>query len=202
MSDVDRDGPLEPEWFDSEADLPGISSVDSTQAMGVNVSPHPANSPVNTLETKLGNSNAMASAPYRGGPMGDAPLAGTRPDEKGENFLDTPNHTPFQSKSPSPIPFHRGWSTGRGRELGLEGGGVVLHYTTPQAYRDMFRPGHSRNLKQPLRTYCDEQHVQKYSRKAVRHALYRQIFRVQSIQNAGSKCRIEVVFIWCIQNFN
>jgi len=121
MSDIDHEEPLNNEWFDSESDLPGISSVDSTKLMGINVSPHSANGQINTPEIEMGNSNTTASAPYRGGPMGNAPLVGTKPD-KGENFLDTPNPTPLQSKSPSPILFHRGWSMGRGMRVEREGG--------------------------------------------------------------------------------
>jgi len=43
MSDIDQEGPFNNEWFDSEANLPGMLSVDSTTTMGVNVSTPSAN---------------------------------------------------------------------------------------------------------------------------------------------------------------
>jgi len=38
MSEVDTDNPPEPGWFDSESELPGILSVDSTIELEVNMS--------------------------------------------------------------------------------------------------------------------------------------------------------------------
>jgi len=43
MSDTDQDKPQSPGCFDSESDLPGNSSVDSTIKLGVNVSVLSAN---------------------------------------------------------------------------------------------------------------------------------------------------------------
>jgi len=41
MSEIDQDELPEPRWFDSESELPGISSVDPTIKLGVNMSSHP-----------------------------------------------------------------------------------------------------------------------------------------------------------------
>jgi len=43
MSDDDFDGAPFNEWFDSEADFPVISSVNTTPCLGVNERPHSAN---------------------------------------------------------------------------------------------------------------------------------------------------------------
>jgi len=43
MSDSDLEEPPNNGWFNSESDLPGISSVDSNLAMGAIVSPPSAN---------------------------------------------------------------------------------------------------------------------------------------------------------------
>jgi len=43
MSDDDLEGASFNEWFDSQADLPDISSVNTTPYMGVNVSSPSAN---------------------------------------------------------------------------------------------------------------------------------------------------------------
>jgi len=106
-------------WFDSESELPGISSVDSTLAMGANVS-SPSAGQIQVRAIDFGNSSTAGRAPKRGIPVGNVPLGGTG-SSKGKSFLDTPTHTPPQSKSPSPILFHRGWSMGRGRGVGREG---------------------------------------------------------------------------------
>jgi len=68
----------------------------------------------------FGDSSAMDRAANKGTPVDQIPLEGTG-SSKGENFLDTPIHTPPQSKSPSLQPFHHGWATGRGRGMGRKG---------------------------------------------------------------------------------
>jgi len=112
MSDSDLEEALNNGWFDSEYELPGISSVDSTQTLGVMVS-SPSADHIQVKALDFGDSSAIGPAPNMGTSVGHVPLEGTE-SSKGENFLDTPNHTPSQSKSSSPIPFHRGWSMGRG----------------------------------------------------------------------------------------
>jgi len=87
MSDIDQEGPLHNEWFDSESDLPGISSVDSTTTMGVNVSTPSANIHIRDIET--GNSNTTGPASNTGMSAGHAPPVETGPIHNGENFLDT-----------------------------------------------------------------------------------------------------------------
>jgi len=80
-------------WFDSEAELPRISSVDSTLAMGVNViSPFADQIQVRALD--FGDSSATSPAPNRGIPVGNVPLGGTGPDN-GEKFLDIPRYSIF-----------------------------------------------------------------------------------------------------------
>jgi len=65
MSDMDTEGLSNTGWFDSESDLPGISSVDSTLELGVNVSSPSANQPhVSALDFR--DSSAMGSAPNKG----------------------------------------------------------------------------------------------------------------------------------------
>jgi len=93
--------------------------------MGVTVSSFSTNGHIRALE--IGDNNTTGPALNRGIPGGYAPLGRTGPD-KGETFLDTPTHTRPQSKSPSPIPFHRGYAMGRGRWVGRKGGGGVLHH--------------------------------------------------------------------------
>jgi len=133
MSDIDQKGPLDSEWFDSESDLPGILSVDSTTTMGVNVSTPSANIHIRAIET--GNSNTTGPAPNTGMSAGYAPPIGTGPNHKGESFLDTPCPTPPQSKSPSPIPLHCGYAIGRGRGMGRKGGKLYNTKLTKSYYR-------------------------------------------------------------------
>jgi len=114
MSDSDREEPPNNGWFNSESNLSEMSSVDSTLAMGVNVSSPSAGQQIRALD--FGNSNAMGPAPNMGIPVGHAPLGGTG-SGNGENFLDAPVNTPPRSKSPSPIPFHCGLLMGRGRGM-------------------------------------------------------------------------------------
>jgi len=94
-------------------DLPGISSVDSSQELGVIVSP-PSADQIHVRALDFGDSSSTGPAPNKGTPVGHLPLEATE-SSKGENFLDTPIHTPLQSKSPSPVPFHHGWAMGRRR---------------------------------------------------------------------------------------
>jgi len=62
----------------------------------------------------------MDSAPNMGNSSVNIPLEEMGPYTRGD-LLDTPTHTPPQSKSPSPFSCHRGWAMGRGREMRREG---------------------------------------------------------------------------------
>jgi len=62
----------------------------------------------------------MGSAHNMGNLVGHVPLEETE-SCKGENFLDTPIHTPPRSKSQSHFPCHRGWAMGRGKGVRREG---------------------------------------------------------------------------------
>jgi len=50
MSDSDLEEPPNNGWFDSESELPGISSVDCTQTLGVIVSSASANRHIGALD--------------------------------------------------------------------------------------------------------------------------------------------------------
>jgi len=91
MSDSDLEESPNTRWFDSESDLPGISSVNSTIEQGVSVSSLSADQ-IHVRALNFGDSSAKGPAPNRGTPVGHAPLEGTEPS-KGESFLDTPIHT-------------------------------------------------------------------------------------------------------------
>jgi len=119
MSNSDTEELHNTGWFDSESELLGISSVDSTLELGVNMSCPSANLTL-ARALEIGDSNTTSSDPNMGISLGYVPLGGNGPI-KGERFLDTPFHTSPQSKSPSPVPFHCGWSKGRGKEVGREG---------------------------------------------------------------------------------
>jgi len=64
MSDSDLEEVPLTNWFDSKSDLPGISSVDSTLELGVNVRSHSAN-PIHVWALGIEDSSAMGSAPIR-----------------------------------------------------------------------------------------------------------------------------------------
>jgi len=97
-------------WFNSESDLPGISSVDSTVEPGVIVS-SPSASQIHVRALDFECSSAMGLAPNKSNPVGSVPLGEIESCEE-ENYLDNPIHMPPQSRSPSPQPFHRGWAMG------------------------------------------------------------------------------------------
>jgi len=120
MSEIDHDELPDHGWFDSESEFPGISSVDSTLAVGVNVSFSSADHIQGVRALDFENSSATGPAPNMGILVGHVPQEGAE-SSKGENFLDTPHisNSP-QNKSPSPILFHRGWAIGRGRGVGRE----------------------------------------------------------------------------------
>jgi len=92
MSDSDLEEPPHTGWFDSESDLPGISSVYSTIELGVIVS-SPSASHIHVRALDYEESSAMGSAPNKGNLVGHAPLEKTE-SCKGVNFLDTLFHTP------------------------------------------------------------------------------------------------------------
>jgi len=119
MSDSDREELPHIGWFNSESGLPGISSVDSTLEQEVIVSSSSANQ-TNVRAIYFEDSSAMGSAPNMGNPVGHVPMEETD-SCKWENFLDTPIHTPPQSKSQSSFPCHRGWAICKGRGMGREG---------------------------------------------------------------------------------
>jgi len=106
MSDSDLEELPNTGWLDSDSELPGIFSVDSTIAMGVNVSSLAADQ-MQVRALDFGDSSTTGPAPNTGIPVCHVSLGGTG-SSKGESFLDTPIHTPPQSKSSSLIPFHRG----------------------------------------------------------------------------------------------
>jgi len=83
MSDSDLEEPPNNGWFDSESELPRISSVDYTQTLGVIVSFSSANRNIGALD--FGDSSATGPAPNRGIPVVHAPLGGTGPG-KGRIF--------------------------------------------------------------------------------------------------------------------
>jgi len=80
-------------WFDSESDLPGISSVDSTLALGVNMSCPSANQ-IQARALDFGDNSTTGPVLNKGTLTGNVPLQGTGPSKR-ESFLDTPTHTPL-----------------------------------------------------------------------------------------------------------
>jgi len=116
-------------WFESESELPQTSSVDPTLKLGVNMSCLSANLTL-ARPLEIGDSNTTGQATNTGIPVGFVPLGGNGPI-KGESFLDNPIHTPPQSKSPSPVLFHHGWSMGKGRGVGQEGQKSSTLYIVP-----------------------------------------------------------------------
>jgi len=102
MSDSDLEEPPNNGWFDSESNLPGTSSVDSTLAMGVIVS-SPSADQIQVRALDFGDSSATGPFLNKGIPVDNVPLGGTGSDN-GENFLDTPIHTPPQNQVTVPCP--------------------------------------------------------------------------------------------------
>jgi len=119
MSNSDTDELPNTGWFDSESDLPEISSVDPTIELGVNMS-SPSASMTLARALKIEDSNKTGPAPNTVIPVGYIPMGGNGPI-KGESFFRYPNSYSPQNKSPSPVPFHREWSMGRGRGVRREG---------------------------------------------------------------------------------
>jgi len=70
MSDIDQDEPPHTGLFDSESDLPGVSSEDSTTKLGVNVS-SPSASLLKVVAMYFGDSNTMGPASNRGNSVGN-----------------------------------------------------------------------------------------------------------------------------------
>jgi len=119
MSDSDLEEVPLTNWFDSKSNLPKISSVSSTPELGVIVSSQFAN-PIHVQALGTEDSSAMGLAPNKDNLVGHAPLDETE-SCKGVKLIDTPIHTPPQSKSPSPFSCHRGWAMGKGRRMRREG---------------------------------------------------------------------------------
>jgi len=93
--------------------------VNTAPNQGVNVSSPSADTHHDwALENE--DSSAMDSAPNKGNPAGNVPLEEEGPN-KGDDLLDSPIHTPPQSKSPSHFSCQRGWAMGRGRRMRREG---------------------------------------------------------------------------------
>jgi len=119
MSDSDFKDSQCPGWLDLESSLPHHSLVDSTDnsTLGVNVNTNPNFSANQTQiqATAIGDSNISGPAPNTGISVG--PPRGTK-SVKGEEFLESPTQTTPRRKSPPFLPFHFGWSMGRGRGMG------------------------------------------------------------------------------------
>jgi len=90
MANADLEGAPFDEWFNSEADLPNISSVSTIPYLGVNVSPQSAKTP-NIRALEFEDSSAMDSAPDKGNSVGNAPLEEKGPI-KGDDLLDSSIH--------------------------------------------------------------------------------------------------------------
>jgi len=73
MSEVDQDELSEPGWFDSDSELPGISSVDSTTELGINMSFPSADHRQEVRALITGNSSETGPAPYTGILVGNVP---------------------------------------------------------------------------------------------------------------------------------
>jgi len=107
MSDIDQNELPYIGWFNSESDLPRISSVDSTIKLGVNVSSPSDNQP-HARALDFEDSNAMGPAPDKGNSVGNV-LPGEKESCEGENFCRYPNqHTPSKQDSTSLLPCHGG----------------------------------------------------------------------------------------------
>jgi len=76
MSDSDLEEPPNNGWFDSESDLPEISSVDSTLEQGV-IASSPSANQTNARALDFEDSSAMGSATNKGNPVGHVPLKET-----------------------------------------------------------------------------------------------------------------------------
>jgi len=70
MSEIDPDELPEHGWFDSEPELPGISSVDPAVELGVNISCPSADLLQEARALVTGNSSATGPAPPQGHPSG------------------------------------------------------------------------------------------------------------------------------------
>jgi len=137
MSDLDSEDSQSTGWSDLESTLPHYSLVDSTidlTPLGVNENTRlkatrlSANKTQNRI-TVIRDSNISGPAPNTGISVCYAPPRGTESD-KGEEFLESPTQTTPRSKSPSFLPFHRGWSMDRGRGMGRGGVGKKLYNYT------------------------------------------------------------------------
>jgi len=92
MSNSDTDELLNTGWFDSESKLTGISSVESTLALGVNMSCSSANQ-IQVRALGIGDSNTTGPAPNTGIPVGNVLLRGNGPI-KGEFSIYPNPHSP------------------------------------------------------------------------------------------------------------
>jgi len=97
MSNSDLEDVPHTGWFDSESDFPEISSLDSTLELRVNVS-YPSANPIHVRAPRIEDSSAVGSVRNKGSPVGHAALEETE-SYKGVNLINTPIHTPPQSKS-------------------------------------------------------------------------------------------------------
>jgi len=65
MSEIDLNKSPDHGWFDSESELPGILSVDTTIELGVNMSFPSADHTQGIKALEIGNSSATGPAPIR-----------------------------------------------------------------------------------------------------------------------------------------
>jgi len=119
MSDSDTDSPPYNMWSDSETDLPGTSSVDSANKLGLNVWSPSVGQSRELTPFKCWTRPSTASAPKMGNLVGHAP-SGEAESCKGEEFLESPTQTTPKSKPKLTLSCHRGWAMGRGRGVKLE----------------------------------------------------------------------------------
>jgi len=95
MSDDDLNRAPFNEWFDSEADFPDISSVNTTPYMGVNVSSLSAYTHYDRAQENE-DSSAIDSAPKRVNPADNVPFEEEGP-HKEDDLLDSSIHTPLKA---------------------------------------------------------------------------------------------------------
>jgi len=93
--------------------------VNTTPHLGVNVSSHSVD-PHHDWALENEDSSAMDLASNKGNSAGNVLLEKAGPNTNGD-LLETPIHTPPQSKSPSPFSCHLTWDMGRRKRMRREG---------------------------------------------------------------------------------
>jgi len=130
MSDSDFEDSQCTGRSDLDLNFPHYSLVDSRvdiTSLGVNENINPNLFSANQTQNRamvIGDSNISGPASNTGISVCYAPPRGTGSygSYEGEEFLESPTQTTPQSKPPSFLPFHCGWSMGPGR--GMERGGA------------------------------------------------------------------------------